>query len=117
MNSSRQYIYKGSIKISSEDMALLRAGQKRCTIRMGSASVASDTISMSDGRTSVPVRIVRVDNTRCFKDLTDQDALDEGLHSRDELELDLRKYYPRARGADPITVIYFESLDPQQEPL
>jgi hypothetical protein len=65
---------------------------------------------MTDGRKSVPVRIVKIDNERCFKEITLQDAVDEGFHSREELIQDLRHYYPRMQDVDPITVIYFEPI-------
>ncbi len=110
--SNRRYTYRGKIKISREDMVLLRAGRKKCTVRMGTASVATPEILMTDGRTSVAVRIVKIDNDRCFRDLNDQDAQDEGFQTREELLQDLKQYYPQARGEDQITVIYFQLLDP-----
>ena len=104
----RRFVYTNVIKVSRGDMTLLRAGKKKCTIRMGNASVANPQINVSDGRTSVLVRITDIDNTRTFEQLTDQDAHDEGFSTRDELISDLRKYYPRARPTDPVTVIRFE---------
>ncbi len=109
-SNTRRYTYSGSIKISRDDMKLLRAGRKRCTIRLGLATVATPEIKMSDGRTSVFVRIVRVDATRRLKELTDTDARDEGFSTREELLRDLRQYYPRATDNDQITVIYFEPI-------
>jgi hypothetical protein len=109
-NNARRYTYSGSIKISRDDMKLLKAGRKKCTIRLGLATVATPEIKMSDGRISVAVRIVKVDATRTLKELTDTDARDEGFSSREELLRDLRQYYPRATDSDPITVIYFEPL-------
>jgi len=94
--------------VSRGDMALLRAGKKKCTIRIGNASVANPQINVSDGRTSVLVRITDVDNSRTFEQLTDEDAHNEGFSTRDELISDLRKYYPRAKPTDPVTVIRFE---------
>ncbi len=109
-SSNRQFTYSGKIKISRDDMALLRAGRKKCAVRMGTASVASDEILMTDGRGHVPVRITKVDTSRRFGELTDQDARDEGFSAREELIRDLRHYYPRARDEDLVTVIYFEEL-------
>lgn len=99
------------MKISRADMALLRAGRKRCTIRLGTASVATDEIVMTDGRNSVSVRILKIDSSRRFSDLTDQDAIDEGFRNKEELWKDLRQYYPRATDNDPVTVIHFQRLD------
>jgi hypothetical protein len=106
--SVRKFVYTDVIKVSRGDMALLKAGKKKCTIRMGNASVANAQIDMSDGRSSVPVRITDVDNSRSLEQLTDQDAHDEGFSTRDELISDLHKYYPHAKPTDPVTVIRFE---------
>jgi len=105
-----RFVYSKVIKISRGDMSLLRAGKKKCTIRLGSASVATPEINMSDGRTSVLVRITDVDNARTFEQLTDDDAHAEGFATRDELISDLRKYYPRASPSDPVTIITFEPV-------
>ncbi len=108
---ARRFTYSGSMKISRSDMALLRAGRKKCTVRLGTATVADSEIVMTDGRTSVPVRILNVDSSKCFSDLTDQDAMDEGFHNREELWRDLKQYYPRAADNDPVTVIHFEAVN------
>jgi hypothetical protein len=105
---NRKFVYNNVIKVSRGDMTLLRAGKKKCTIRMGNASVATPQISMSDGRTSVLVQITDVDSSRTFEQLTDEDAQAEGFSTRDELISDLRHYYPRAQPTDPVTVIRFE---------
>ena len=106
----REHTYSGTIKISRDDMRLLKAHRKRCTVRLGTASVATPEILMSDGRESVPVRIVRVDTSRCLAELTDDDARSEGFETREELLKDLSKHYPRAAPSDPVSVIYFENL-------
>jgi hypothetical protein len=66
---------------------------------------------MTDGRNSVSVRILKIDSSRRFSDLTDQDAIDEGFRNKEELWKDLRQYYPRATDNDPVTVIHFQRLD------
>jgi hypothetical protein len=108
----RRHTYTGTIRISRDDMRLLRANRKKCTVRLGIASVAGPEILMSDGRDSIPVRILRVDTSRCLAELTDDDARAEGFETREELLKDLSKYYPRAKSSDTVTVIYFELLPP-----
>jgi hypothetical protein len=108
--AGKSYSYNKVIKISRSDMSLLRAGKKSCTVRLGNASVGRSEMEMSDGRTSVRVRITRVDNTRTFEQLTDDDARAEGFSTREELLLDLKKYYPRATPNDQVTVISFQPL-------
>jgi|HubBroStandDraft_6_1064221.scaffolds.fasta_scaffold09771_2 hypothetical protein len=106
--ATKSYVYSKMIKISRGDMSLLRAGKKSCTVRLGNASVGAPEIEMSDGRTSVRVLITKVDNSRTFEELTDSDAMAEGFCSREELLLDLRKYYPRVSAKDQVTVISFQ---------
>src|SRR5207245_9708925 len=91
-------------------MKLLRAGRKKCTIRLGLATVATPEIKMSDGRSSVSVRIVKVDDTRKLNQLTDADARDEGFSSREGLRRGLRPVFPRANDCDPITGISFQPV-------
>ena len=106
-----QRVYRDTIKISESDMALLCEGRKKCTIRLGNATVATPEIGMTDGRRTIRVRILRIDNQRQFKDISEKDAADEGSDSKEELIQDLKKYYPQARNTDPITVIYFERAE------
>jgi hypothetical protein len=106
----KTYSYNSVIKISRSDMSLLRAGKKSCTVRLGNASVGASEIEMSDGRASVRVRITKVDNTRTLEQLTDEDARAEGFSTREELLLDLKKYYPRASPDDQVTVISFQRV-------
>ncbi len=108
--TNKPFVYSKRMRISSADMNLLHEGRKRCTIRLGSASVKGDRIMMSDGRQEVEVRIVQVDNNRRFGDLGDEDARNEGFGNRQELVADLRRFYPRAADEDPVTIIYFEKL-------
>jgi hypothetical protein len=112
-SSVRTIVYTERIKISPSDMRLFLAGRKKCTVRLGVARVAKPEMFLSDGRKNVPVRIIKVDSSRCFRDLTDQDALDEGFSKREELLADLRHYYPRSRDEDRVTVIHFEPVNPQ----
>lgn len=108
---ARRFTYGKTMKISRSDMELLRSGRKKCTVRLGMASVPNPEIVMTDGRTSISVRILSVDSSRRFSELTDQDAKDEGFLSKEELWKDLRHYYPRATDDDPVTVIHFERSD------
>lgn len=108
MGVPKQFVYRGRIRISRDDMHLLKAGRKTCTVRMGTASVAGSEISVTDGRESVPVRITRIDNQKRFGQLDDHEAQAEGFTTREELIKDLRKYYPKASDEDVVTVIYFE---------
>lgn len=110
----RAYTLSGKIKISRADMKLFEAGQKRCTIRLGNASVESDNMVLTDGRKHISIRITRVVNGCLFGELNEAHASAEGFSSVAELTADLRQYYPNLTDRDPMTVIYFE---PSEVPL
>jgi len=108
---NRAFTYQGRIKVSSRDLALARSGRKTCTIRLGKLDVAQDVIYLSDGRDKLKVRILKVDNSRIYGDLTDQDAIMDGLESKMQLDEDLRRFYGEIDPNQPITIIQFKPLE------
>jgi hypothetical protein len=111
---NRTFTYRGSIKVSSSDLALARAGRKICTIRLGILQVAANLLDLTDGKGRLRVKIVEVDNRRKYGELTDEDAKMDGLNSIDELDADLRKFYGRIDPKQPMTIIHFRPVDDSQ---
>jgi hypothetical protein len=105
-----RFTYKSQIKIGPPDMALLLAGKKKCTIRVGINEVGGEDMVMTDGKQRVKVRISEVDNRRLYSELTNQDAIDEGFNSLEELRKDLSKYYGKIDPEQPVTVIRFSMV-------
>jgi hypothetical protein len=104
----RKIVYKGSIRVSSDDLAAAKAGRKTCTIRRGAASVVGSEIDLTDGHDRTRVRVVTTDTSKSLRDLTEREVRGEGFHDRDELTADLRKYYRDLSDDDRLTVIWFE---------
>ena len=115
-NVKPSFLYRGRIKVSREDFELLKKGRKKCTIRKGTVGVAGPEIYFTDGRAKLKVRITGVDTARCFGQLTEQDAIDEGFESIRDLIEDLKKYYRPFNPGQPMTVIYFEPVHEEQQP-
>ncbi len=88
-------------------MSLVRSGRKTCTVRLGVVDVSGTEIYLTDGHERVKVRIAGVDNRRVFRELNNQDAVDEGFSSVEELREDLKTYYGNIDPEQPITVIRF----------
>jgi len=107
----RQYTVRGTMKISRDDMTLLRANRKKCTVRRGTISVEGEELQMTDGRATEKVRILKVDNSKRFIDLSDAEAIEEGFRDKAELLADLRRFYPRIADEESVTVIYFERIE------
>lgn len=105
---NRRFTYKGQIKISPSDMSLLNEGKKRCTVRMGTIDVSGTDLFMTDGNQRVKIRVSEVDNHKVYRELSNQDAFDEGFASLEELQKDLSKYYGKIDPEQPVTVIRFE---------
>ncbi len=108
---NRRFTYKGQIKISSSDMSLLQDGRKKCTVRVGIIDIHETDLFMTDGKQRVKIRISEVDNHRVYRELTNQDAIDEGFSSLEQLKNDLSKYYGKIDPEQPVTVIRFDIAD------
>jgi hypothetical protein len=108
---SRMFTYQGTIRVSRSDLRLVREGRKTCTIRLGTASVASEIVTLTDGRDGIQVRILGVDASRVFDQISQIDAEAEGFDSLPQLHEDLRTYYGDVDPSQPVTVINFRRLD------
>jgi hypothetical protein len=89
-------------------MSLLKEGKKRCTVRIGMIDVSGTDLFMTDGNERVKIRVSEVDNRKVYRELSNQDAFDEGFESLEELQKDLSKYYGKIDPEQPVTVIRFE---------
>lgn len=108
---TREFTYRNSLKISKEDMELARRGQKRGTVRLGKLSVSKEVMDLTDGNISIKIKIVNVDNSRLYEQLTDDDARVDGFSTLEELQKDLRKFYRNIDQRQPMTVIQFALLE------
>lgn len=108
---NRSFTYGRRIKLNSDDLKLARAGKKTCTIRLGRLSVAADVARLTDGSDELKIKVLRVDNTRTYSELTDEDARMDGLESKAQLGEDLGRYYGEIDPMQPMTVIYFTVFD------
>ena len=107
----RNVTYRGRLKVSAGDFSLAKRGTKTCTIRLGIARVDGEVLDLTDGRRALQVRIVGVQANRTYGQLTDSDALAEGLSSLEELRVDLERYYGELDSAQPVTVIHFALVE------
>jgi hypothetical protein len=112
----RRFTYKGVIRVSTSDLHLAQTGRKSCTIRLGCLNVARPLLSLTDGSQELPIRVTRVENTRTFNELTDEDAVLDGLASKADLAQDLARYYGSIDPGQPVTVIHFRLVDQATHP-
>lgn len=103
----RNFTYRGKIKLTSSDLDLAVEGRKTCTIRLGKLSVSQRSILLTDGHREIPVEITQVDDLRLYEQLTDEDAIRDGLESKAHLDEDLKRFYGKIDPKQPMTVIHF----------
>jgi hypothetical protein len=108
----REFTYRQRIQVSTDDLAAAKAGRRTCTIRLGIAHVAAETIDLTDGADTLNVRIKSVTTER-FRNLSNEHANWEGFATVEELRRDLEGYYPRMDPDQPLTIVRFERLSGQ----
>ncbi|MCX8185675.1 MAG: ASCH domain-containing protein [Sulfolobales archaeon] len=89
----------------------LLLGRKTTTIRLTSKVSVGDVVELVAGNLKVGTAIIERIKTKRLDELTDQDALNDGYRSKDELIRDLIKIYgDRIRGNLEVKIIYFRLL-------
>jgi len=87
------------------------SGKKRATIRLGKVEVkANEFLIHSGGRIIARAKLKNV-RYKKVKELSDEDALLDGLSSREELIDELRNYYNNVTDDDIVTIIEFEVIE------
>ena len=111
----RAFVYRGRMKLSSRDLRLVRSGKKTCSVRLGTAGVATESLELTDGKESIRVHVLEVETGRVFHELSDRDARADGLSSLETLEKDLRRFYGEIDPEQPMTIIKFAFMQPQAD--
>lgn len=109
--SERHITYRREIKVSRGDLEAARAGRKMCTIRLGTAAVASKHIDLTDGSSRLKVEVTRTDTSKKFGQMGMEEAQGEGFSSIAELRSDLMRYYRDLDDEKAVTVIWFVPAD------
>ena len=110
MSAERRYQLGDCIGINPEYWTLIDTGKKRSTIRRGIVDVVPGAIKMMHGGgRSTPIRVLSARQCRAA-DLTVDDALLDGFDSLDEVQQELRRYYPDIVADSVLTIIEFSPI-------
>jgi hypothetical protein len=107
----RERIYNKFIEISNDDFHLAKQGKKKCTIRLGRVKLLGENFFLLHGANKIKIKVIQIDDTRVFGSLTDEDAQLEGFQAKEELINDLQQYYGKLDRLQPISIIYFETIN------
>lgn len=103
----RKYVAK-DIRLSDRFHTLVVDGKKRSTIRLGLVFFNDNIISLKFGRSELLAKILKIDYSKSFADLNEEDAIKDGFLNLQTLHAELLHFYPAISGADQVTIVHFQ---------
>jgi hypothetical protein len=110
MEKARKYVAK-RIKLLDEFIDLVLDGKKVSTIRYGFVFITDVLMPLVSERRELIVKILSIDYSKCYGDLDEKDARNDGFNSLNDLKRQINKIYPYINEKDPITIINFKKVD------
>ena len=107
MRQIKKYV-ASRIKLADRFFDLVLAGSKTSTIRYGLVFFSDNKIPLISNNKTVNIRILKLDYSKTFGELDENDAKRDGFTSLLELRDELQRIYPDINNDDPITIIYFK---------
>ena len=107
MDQVKKYVAT-QIRLVDRFFDLVLSGKKTSTIRYGLVFFTNDQILLRSNKQSLPIRLLKVDYSKAFGDLNEEDACRDGFSTLDELKTELRHFYGDVPANYPMTVISFK---------
>ena len=106
--SAVRKIITNKLRIEDKFIDQIIVGSKVSTIRYGLIFLSDKLISFNSEERRINVILERVDYSKSFGDLTQENALNDGFQSLEELKKELKKFYPDILDSDQISIIHFK---------
>jgi len=103
----KDFYIANEIRLASKYVDLVLSGKKTSTIRRKYVLFNNIVIPLMSRNIKLNIRITKVDYSKTFGELTEEDAKHDGFNSLDELKSELIKYYADMTDDYPMTIIYF----------
>jgi hypothetical protein len=97
-----------AITVAGEFVDAILGGRKITTIRSGLRRYLLGPAVMRSGAVQIPINITEV-RFKAFGELTETDALRDGLESLEHLRSVLLRFYPDLSESDTLTVVEFRT--------
>jgi len=107
MDQVRKYVAK-QIKLADKFFDFVLSGKKTSTIRYGLVFFTDDRLILLSNKRSLSIRLLKVDYSKTFGELNDEDAYRDGFSTLDELKIELKRFYGDIPPDYPITIIHFK---------
>jgi hypothetical protein len=108
---SNEFYIAGNLRLSEKYFDLVLCGRKTSTIRKKHVLFNSLFVPLISGERKALIRILKLDYSKTFSDLNDEDARKDGFSSAYELSSKLKKFYPDISADCPMTIIHFKVED------
>jgi hypothetical protein len=99
-----------TVAIDPSLVSSIRNRQETVTIRRGHRTYPLGPASFKAADVEIQIDILRLEY-KTVKDLTDQDAINDGERTLDSLKSALRGFYPTLSDSDEVTLVYFALKD------
>jgi hypothetical protein len=106
MDQVKRYVAT-QLRLADRFFDLVLSGKKTSTIRYGLVFFTKDRLLLRSNKQSLPIRLLKLDYSKTFGDLNDEDAYRDGFGTLDELKAELKRFYGDVPSDYPMTVIHF----------
>lgn len=110
MKKYASYIAR-DLKLSAKYLELVLSGKKTSTIRRKFVLFSEVVIPIISAGKQILVKIEKLDYSKTFADLTDEDARSDGFDSIEILRSELKNFYTDITDDYPMTIIHFKLED------
>src|SRR4030042_5764861 len=104
MKEIKKYVAT-QLKLADRFFDLVLTGKKTSTIRYGLVFFNNEIIQLRSNARSSTIRLLKIDYSKTFGDLCEEDAQRDGFQTLDELKAELRGFYGDVPSEYPITII------------
>lgn len=110
MKEMKKYTAK-KLRLVDRFFDLVVTKKKISTIRYGLVFFEDIALPLESNKSNITVEITKIDYSKTYIDLTDEDAKNDGFMNLNELKDELNKFYKNLVDTDRITIIYFKLPD------
>lgn len=96
------------LKLVDKFHDLVSEGKKTSTIRLGFVFINNESLTLTFvQKPELTIKILKIDYSKCLKDITDSDAVKDGFENSESLKNELLKFYPNITDDSQVTIFYF----------
>jgi hypothetical protein len=107
MNHIKRYVAT-QLKLADRFFDLVLSYKKTSTIRYGFVFFNNERLQLRSNARSSAIRLLKIDYSKTFGDLNEEDAQRDGFQTLEQLKAELRAFYGDVSIDYPMTIIHFK---------